>query len=122
MFSFAGRMDYDEKREADAWNALYTMVGPGRVVTPEEVASWRADIGRARQESQTMALLAVRFQQLVETSPFGTASKPHTTPSRIVSSICGPIGAAPLHYGNSLFTDGLAHARKTPIKSDFPSD
>lgn len=122
MFSFVARMDYDEKREADAWNALYTMVGPGRAVTPDEVANWRADLGRARQESQTMALLAVRFQQLIETSPFGKVGKPHTTPPRMVSSICGPIGPASPHYGNSLFTDGLAHARKTPISSDFPND
>ncbi|MGJ3647990.1 hypothetical protein ACLB0R_05900 [Sphingomonas sp. GlSt437] len=122
MYSFDARMIDDNKRESEAWNALYTLVGPGRAVTPAEIANWRADVGRARQESETMALLSVRFQQLIDSSPLAKDHKPYSATSRSMSAACQPIGPAPAHYGSSLFVDGIAHARQAPITSDFPKD
>ncbi|MFX6118626.1 hypothetical protein ABTE85_20425, partial [Acinetobacter baumannii] len=72
--------------------------------------------------SETMALLSVRFQQLIDSSPLAKDHKPYSATSRSMSAACQPIGPAPAHYGSSLFVDGIAHARQAPITSDFPKD
>ncbi|MEO7774157.1 MAG: hypothetical protein ABIT61_05575 [Steroidobacteraceae bacterium] len=51
-------------RELDVWTRLYGLVGTGRAISPEELASLRQAISDARLLHRTMSMAAIRGKQI----------------------------------------------------------
>lgn len=109
-------------RELDVWTRLYGLVGPGRPVSPEEIAALRAAIGEARLLNRVMAMAGLRARQLV--TAYGleydeaTARDYAEIPIADVP-ICGPIAAdAPPTYGHAPLQDIIRNATEHPLTRD----
>lgn len=109
-------------RELEVWTRLYGLVGPGRRVSPEEVAGFRAAIAEARLLNRVMAMSGIRARQMV--TAYGlkydaaTARDYAETPTSDVP-ICGPIAAdAPPTYGHAPLQNIIRDATENPITRD----
>jgi hypothetical protein len=104
--------------ENEAWNGLYVMVGPGRRLDPASEADLRKALSVARDRGRTMTILSAFMvnevapvdlpftraerQELAEVRnrPL-TGEPPSKADDARTNEICGPIGAAPPHYGEA---------------------
>jgi predicted nucleic acid-binding protein len=103
--------------ELDAWSDLSTMVGPGRRLDPASEAELRRALSRARTYNRTLtAISSILMAQarglklpfstsdlgLIDANRRTSLSQDAATPSNpYPMNLCGPIGAAAAHYGQS---------------------
>lgn len=107
------------KRELDAWTKLYTLVGPGRTLLPDEATDLRRAIGEARLVNRWLSLVAIRAMQTVVAYRirfYGAAAREYVQRSPSDLAICGPIGPnAPAHYGQAPLYNAIERALNTPV-------
>lgn len=107
------------RREMMAWTELYSLVGPGRALSPVDTADLRRALGAAREVNRHLEISAVRLQQLVEAYdlPFDNAAMREFSDRPFSDKeICQPVDAnVPQSYGQSPFRTTLGRVRKSPI-------
>lgn len=117
IYGFEGMLSSTNSRELDIWTRLYSIVGPGRALQPEEAAELRRTVSEARSANQMMGLGAVRLDQLTAAWPIGLDEKLRATfvQPRDSYAICRPIGGVPEHYGTAPIAGAIERARASPI-------
>ena len=101
----------DEQRERQAWTRLYTIVGPGRTISQQELGDVRAALGEALFEARMLKLYSHLVTSRILATPLDTrdwinrrltAGVDFRHPEKMATqSPCRPILAAPDHYGQA---------------------
>jgi len=113
------RIQINSDREIEAWNILYSMVGPGRRLDAASEAELRKAISQARTasnlvDSLSLSLVAntvklgLPFESEDQTS---FAAVQFATTKAGQTSVCEPIGTAPPSYGHGFATTSLSPER-----------
>ena len=122
-------------QEIGAWNSLYAMVGPGRRLDPASEARLRDALSQARSINRLMAVLS--GQMLDRVNALGLSFSPEDLAriaqarseslqlpraflagSTPLGATCAPLGKAPSHYGEGLFS--AAATQFDGALKDFP--
>lgn len=94
--------DYNQQ-EFTLWTRFNVMVGPGRAITPQEVAQLRFDLVQARAIWRSMARLGATLRRLSEQDGIAydvEQAQRYAGRSNAQSPICQPIGTdVPALYG-----------------------
>lgn len=106
-------------RELDVWTQLYGLVGPGRAIAPDELASLRQAISEARLLHRVMSMAALRGKQIAVAYSLmyddATARRYRDKPLSQFG-ICKPIGTdPPASYGQAPMRNILQSAAENPI-------
>lgn len=115
--NFVSWLNELSRRELQVWTTLYTMVGPGRAVTPVEIAALRGAISEARLTHRSIMVGGIRIQQFATAYdlPYD-AVEMRNSRDRVIPYICRPISATvPDHYGQAPLSNVLETTRRTPI-------
>lgn len=118
-YEYVDRLDAANLQELAAWTKLYSLVGPGRAVTPAEAANLRMAISEARVANRFLELSSLRLHQRIEA--YGllidrAAMREFSERPAAGKEICQPIDpSVPPHYGQSPFRNTLDRARRSPI-------
>jgi hypothetical protein len=100
----------DQRREAEAWTRLYSIVGPGRSIGPTELGTIRAALGQALFEARIMKLSSHLVTNMITTTPLDTKNwvdhklvgfDPRRTDRLFQQTPCRPILPPPPHYGQA---------------------
>lgn len=106
-------------RELTVWSRLDAIAGPGRPVTPSEIAALRNDISEARLVNRLTTVAGMRLRE-------AAASVGLSYDKRIIDSyvqtptnrypVCAPMGTTPpSSYGSAPLEHGVANARTTRL-------
>lgn len=119
FYSFVAILRDNTSRELDSWTRLFNLVGPGRSIDPQEVATFNAAIGEARMVHRLMSLAAIRAEQMASINglPYDVPSANKYTDRPIADfAICKPISAEiPTAYGQAPFQGVIERARANPL-------
>lgn len=121
-YEYVHRIDRWTQEELEAWTRLYAIVGPGRAITPDEIATLRSALAQARSAHRFILGSGIRLDQMVQAFalPFSAdAAADFKTTSN--ASTCGPIAAPDGRgYGEAPQLGGAAAIRANPITNDNP--
>lgn len=106
-------------RELEVWTRLYGLVGPGRAIAPDDLASLRQALSEARLLHRVMGMAAIRGKQIAVayslTYDDATARQYRDKPLSEFG-ICKPIGTdPPASYGQAPMRNVLQSAAENPI-------
>jgi hypothetical protein len=118
VYKIVQRMELFSGREIDAWETLYSMVGPGRRLDPASEADLRKALSSARYANHVMINLSGQTANLVRTTlhlPFSQTDLELVAAARrepaTLSGVCRPIGPLTASYGQA--EGSLANAPRT---------
>jgi len=107
-YKFIQRMELFSGREIEAWETLYSMVGPGRRLDPASEADLRKALSSARYANHVMVSLSTQTADLIRTTlhlPFNQADLELVAAARrkpvTADAICGQIGPPTATYGQA---------------------
>ncbi|MES2753878.1 MAG: hypothetical protein V4659_04360 [Pseudomonadota bacterium] len=119
FYEFVAQIRDANYRELTVWTVLYGLAGPGRAVTPAEIATWRAALGEARLINRLIGLGGVRASQIadafdLEFDPADVAEYGDRPLAK--ASTCAPIPAIPpANYGQAPMKGVIESAQADPI-------
>jgi hypothetical protein len=117
VYEFVTLINHYTDEETEAWRRLYAIVGPGRAISHDEVASLRDALSSARLSNRMITGSSLRMTQLAEAYDLpvnrDTVAQWAKTPiDRYCAPIAKPNGES---YGESTMGDMFARVQKHPI-------
>jgi hypothetical protein len=123
-YDFVDLIAREAQKENDAWTALFTMVGPGRVIAPAEVAELRAALTRARMANRMIVIGAVRTRQRADAYdlPYDRNTVAEYAGDRLKARYCAPLPAPDgKPYGQAPFATAYERMLANPYSEHHRS-
>lgn len=118
VYEFMTVLNHEVLVETDTWSTLYTIVGPGRSITPDEIATLRQALSRARMAHRMIVLSAQRLHQIADAYdlPYDRGTVSETAKGDFAARYCAPIGPpGAAGYGSAPFARAYQRVRDNPI-------
>ena len=119
-YEFVDFINRRTEQEVEAWTGLYAIVGPGRAVTPAEVAEIRSALSEARMAHRYIVLGSIRLDQVVQAFELPLNQEPIQDYAQLKNNpLCSPIDAPDgRDYGEAPGIGMVERLRANPITRD----
>jgi len=121
VYEFMTVINHEVLVETDSWSTMYTIVGPGRPVTPDEISTLRRALSRARMAHRMIVMSAQRLHQIADAYdlPYDRGTVAEYSRRDLGARYCAPIGPpGTAGYGAAPFARAYQSVRDKPIVKD----
>lgn len=121
-YQFVDIINRHAEEEVEAWTRLYAIVGPGRAISPAEIADLRQALSLARTAHRYIVLSGIRMDQIVAAFHLPLSQNSVDDYADLNNDeTCGPIPPPDgRSYGEAPNRGVVQKARASPITRDSP--